>query len=311
MDSIFIFVGLLTIVTAPVIYWRLDNDIMSARFLTEEERLQCMERLRANQTSSGSYEFKWSQVFEVALEPKSWLWVIMAVLPNMGSAMTGVFGPLIIQGFGFDKFETSLLNIPFGAVQTIVIISGCWASTKLKLKSAALLGFMLPVVAGTGMLYGIDRSESSQPALLAAYYLTAFLFAANPILLAWVVGNTAGSTKNSTIMALFQGGVSAGALSGPLLFSDEQAPGYLKGILSVLGIFIAMIGCVILQFLNLAFLNRLQKKKRVANGKSAVINDQSMKWTVNADGKAEQQISGDAAAHDLTDRQNDEFVYLY
>lgn len=311
LDRIFLVTGMVTIVSAPFVYWKLDNDITTARFLTEHERKQGVERLRANQTGNVVYDFKWSQVWEMALEPKSWLWVGMAVLPNMGSAMTSIFGPLIVSGFGFDEFQTLLLNIPFGAVQTLVVVISCWASTKLKLKSAALVGFTLPVVAGTAMLYALGRGPSDQPALLAAYYLCAFLFAGNPLLLSWVVGNTAGATKKSTTLALYQAGVSAGALAGPLLFSDDQAPKYLPGIRAVLGIFIAMICCVIIQFLNLAWLNRLQKKKRVQNGKSAIIVDQSMMNHVNTDGKTDEQPSDDPAAADLTDRQNDEFVYIY
>ena len=201
-----------------MIYWKLDNDITTARFLTEHERRQGVERLRANQTGSASYNFDWSHVLEVVMEPKSWLWVIMALLPNMGSAMTSTFGPLIVKGFGFDAYQTSLLNIPFGAMQTIVIVSSCWASYKLRLKSAVLIGFMVPVVIGIAMLYALPHEKSNQGPLLLAYYLCAFLFAANPLLISWVVGNTAGAAKTSTTMALYQAGTSAGALSGPLLF---------------------------------------------------------------------------------------------
>lgn len=296
-------------------YWKLDNDITSARFLTEYERAQGVERLRANQTGTGTYEFKWSQVLEVAIEPKSWLWVAMAVLPNLGSAMTSIFGPLIVSGFGFDEYETSLLNIPFGAVQTIVIILCCWASYQMKVKSYVLIAFTIPVVAGTAMLYALDRSEANQPALITAYYLCAFLFAANPLLLAWLVGNTAGATKKSTTLSLYQAGLSAGNIVGPLLFSDDQAPRYLPGVRAVLGIFAALIGCAVLQLCNLVILNKMQRKKRIRNGKSADINDQSMKTEVYADddGKGQEAaMPAEESVHlDLTDRENDEFVYIY
>lgn len=96
------------------------------------------------------------------------------MLPNLGSALPGVFGPLIIKGFGFDKFQTLLLNIPFGALQMIVIIFSCWVANRMKLKGVILLGAMLPVVTGCGMLYGLNRSASDQPALLVAYYIVAF-----------------------------------------------------------------------------------------------------------------------------------------
>lgn len=292
-------------------YWKLDNDVSVARFLTEEEQLLGVERLRVNQTGEISHEFKWSHVIEVALEPKSWLWVGMVILPNMGSGMTGVFGTLIIKGFGFDKFQTSLLNIPFGAMQTIVILLSCWAATKAKLKSVVLIAFTIPAIVGTAMLYGLNRSAADRPALLVAYYLCACLFAGNPLILAWAIGNTAGATKKSTMLSFIQAGVSAGALSGPLLFTSEQAPKYLAGIRAVLGIFIALIGAAVIQLLNLMFLNKQQRKKRIANGKSGDVVDESMQTSVNTTSKGQMQALEEVVALDLTDRENDQFVYLY
>lgn len=302
----------MTVVTAPFVYWKLDSDVTTARFLTEHERLQAVERLRANQDSvDGQHEFKWAQVLEAFIDPKTWLWVILALLPNLGSSLPSIFGPLIVKGFGFDEYQTLLLNMPFGAVQTIVILLGCWAAHSMRIKSAILFVFMLPVVAGTAMLYKLDRNESSQPALLAAYYIIAFLFSANPLLLSWMVGNTAGATKKSVTVSLYQAGLSAGNLIGPLLFSDDQAPEYRQGILGVLGVFIAMVACVVIQAAILFVMNKFQAKKRVRNGKSAEIVDRSMQAGVTATDEKTGDEVADEVPPDMTDRQNDEFVYIY
>lgn len=235
---------------------------------------------------------------------------MLALLPNLGSALPGVFGPLIINGFGFDKFQTLLLNIPFGALQMIVIIFSCWVANRMKLKGVILLAAMLPVVTGCGMLYGLNRSASDRPALLVAYYIIAFLFSANPILLAWAVGNTAGTTKKSVTLSFYQAGTSAGALIGPLLFNANQAPEYRPAIAGVLGVFVAMIVLIVLQLLNLMRLNKKQIKRRIANGKSGVIVDQSMTTHVLAE-KTQDVLDEPTAVLDLTDKENDEFVYVY
>lgn len=292
-------------------YWKLDNDVTSARFLSEHERRQAILRLSTNQTGIGSTKFKWAQAAEVAIEPKSWLWVIMAVLPNLGSALTSFFGPIIIKGMGFDKYEASLLNIPFGAMQTLVIAAACWVSYNMKVKGVALLGFMLPVIAGVAMLYGLDRSAASRPALLAAYYLLAFLFAGNPLLLSWVVGNTAGTTKQSTILSLYQAGLSAGGIAGPFMFKANEAPIYKSGVLGVLAIFIAFIACITIQLGILFLLNKLHRKRRIQNGKEADRVDESMQKKINRSDDLPPERVDDAALADLTDRQNDEFVYIY
>ncbi|ELR09201.1 hypothetical protein GMDG_03778 [Pseudogymnoascus destructans 20631-21] len=70
---IYLFCGLLTVVTAPVCYYFLDNDISTARFLTPTERLQGVERLRSNKSGDETvHEFKWPQVWELGIARCLW-----------------------------------------------------------------------------------------------------------------------------------------------------------------------------------------------------------------------------------------------
>ena len=315
VSSIFLFVGLVTIVTAPFVYWKLDNDVATARFLTEHERAQAIERLRANQTGTGTQELKWDHVLEIALEPKTYLWIGMALLNNIGASVTNTFGPIIIAGLGFNSYIASLLNMPFGAVQLIVILLASWAAQRARLKSVVLAGLMLPVIAGAVVLYVLPRKSSTEGPLLVGYYLLAFLFAGNPLIVSWIVGNTAGTTKKSMMMALYQAGTSAGNIVGPLLFQKQDAPAYHPGLRAVIAIFVALVAVVAIQVSILMFLNKLHSRQRVRNGKQAVIVDHSMKDKYEGF-EHDAEISGghmlgENAFLDLTDRKNDEFVYIY
>jgi len=303
---IFLFVGLVTIITAPFVYWKLDNDVATARFLDETERAQAIERLRANQTGIGSREFEWSHVWEVFLEPKTYLWFSMALLLNVGASVTNTFGPLILKGLGFDKYITSLSNMPFGAVQLIIILIASYAAQKARLKAPVLVVLVIPVIVGLAMLYAIPRTDTA--GLLGGYYLLAFLFGSNPLIVSWIVGNTAGTTKKSIIMSLYNAGSSAGNIIGPLLFNAKDAPNYLPGLRAVLGIFVALAAVILLQLANLVFLNKMQVRKRVSNGKQAVIHDASMEDHYVA---VDSTAGVGEHAFDLTDRKNDEFVYIY
>ena len=301
--SIFLFVGLVTILSAPVVYYFLDNDIPSARFLTSHEKAQAIERLRANQTGTGSRDFKMAHVYEAFLEPKTWLFIGMSMLLNIGAAVTNTFGPLILKGLGYSKYKTSLLNMPFGALQFIVILLASYAAQKAKIKSAVLAVFILPVIAGLAMLYVLNRTKSEQAPLLVGYYLLAFLFGGNPLIVSWIVGNTGGTTKKSIIMSLY--------IVGPLLFAKKDAPAYHPGLKKVLAIFVTLIAVVGIQVVNLMFLNKLQTRKRVANGKSANIKDHSMEDRYVRSDEGNEGVTGENAFLDLTDRKNDEFVYVY
>jgi len=315
MNSIFLFVGLVTIITAPFVWWRLENDIPSARFLTTHEKVQAIERLRANQTGTGNREFKLSHLLELALESKTYLFIGMTLLLNLGTQVSNTFGPLILAGFGFNPYTTSLLNIPFGVLQFLAILAGSYAAYKSRFKSFILASFMLPVIAGTALLYALPRTHSEQAPLMVGFYLFAFVFAGNPLIVAWIIGNTGGTTKKSVMMACYQGASAAGNIVGPLLFTSNQAPAYHPGLRDVLGVFVALVAVVFIQLADLVVLNKMQRRKRVVNGKQAVLKDRSMED--HYVGYEEENETGDGprlgegAFLDLTDRKNDEFVYVY
>ncbi|RYP16122.1 hypothetical protein DL765_005323 [Monosporascus sp. GIB2] len=348
---IFLFVGLVTIATAPFAYWKLDNDIPSARFLSEDDKPKAVERLRANQTGTtgSNHRFKWRQVLEMAAEPKTYLWVALSVFLNAGAAVTNTFGPLILNGLDFDPYTTSLLNMPFGLVQFFIILAASWLTRRLRLKSAVLLALTLPVVAGLAVLYAVPRSPADNGPLLAGYYLLAFLFGGTPVIVAWIVANTAGATKKSAIMSVYNAAASTGNIIGPLVFDSRDAPEYLPGLRAMLGVFVALAACTALQAGNLALLNRRQERKRVRNGKPAKIRDASMTdeyqdfyapapasagindndddnvYASTGAGSDEVAVMarhghpesdlercrlGDNAFSDMTDRENDEFIYV-
>ncbi|TRM67141.1 major facilitator superfamily domain-containing protein [Schizophyllum amplum] len=318
-QMIFIFCGLLTVLTAPIIYWKIDNSVSDARFLSPEDRHKAVERLRSNNTgTAATNSFKWDQVAEALLEPKTWLFFCMTLCVNVGASVVNVFGPLILGGIGFDKYKTTLLNLPTGVIQILVIVFSSYAAYKWRYKGPVLVVLTLVVLIGLILLYVIDQSNTG--VRLFAYYLLAFLFGTNPLIVSWIAANTAGSTKKSIVLAMFNMAVGAGNIIGPYLFTEEDAPSYPKGFKACMGIFAAMVALTIAQIFNMAALNRLKARERVKNGKPANIRDLSMekKYTAHVEEKDDSKLEssttgaglGDNAFLDLTDKQNDEFVYV-
>ncbi len=71
----------LTVLTGPFIYWRLDNSVSEARFLTPEDRHKGVERLRANNTGTAATNtYKWYQVKEALLEIQTYVFFGMTLL---------------------------------------------------------------------------------------------------------------------------------------------------------------------------------------------------------------------------------------
>ncbi|KAJ7110690.1 hypothetical protein C8R44DRAFT_555325, partial [Mycena epipterygia] len=148
-------------------------------------RKKAVERVRANNTGTKATDkYKWGQALEAVLEPKTWLFFAMALCVNFGASVTLTFGPLILNDIGFDKFRTSLLNMPFGGFQIIVIFFASYAAYRFKMKSLIMAVLVLPVLAGLIILYKLHRPNEGS--LLVGYYLLAFLYGANPLIVSWL-----------------------------------------------------------------------------------------------------------------------------
>jgi MFS family permease len=245
------------------------------------------------------------------LDVKCYFFAAMSFSVCIGAAMTTFFGPLILNSFGFDKYKATLLNIPFGALQCFAIFTAAWVTSRTRWKSATLGSLLVFILTGLVMLYVLPRDKAHNPSLLVGYYFLAFVFGCFNVIVSWILANTAGQTKKSTMMAVFNGMASAGAIVGPLLFDAADAPEYRLGIRSNMGVFCAMFAVVLLQVGTLVLLNKMQERRRIANGKPARIQDHSMARRYVDMRTGNGGAIGEGAFAGLTDRENDEFVYVY
>lgn len=153
--------------------------------------------------------------------------------------------------------------------------------------------------------------------LLFGYYLVSCLAAITPLIYAWHVQNTAGDTKKKCTSAMVFIGMCTGNVIGPLLYSVDDAPLFRPGLIANLVMFALVAVLALLIPVYLAYLNKRHAKKRAAMGKSAVRVDESMlrKKEMTHKGtevKAQEQIHGqDNGFSDLTDMQNEDFIYVY
>ncbi|KAF8183216.1 major facilitator superfamily domain-containing protein [Mycena galopus ATCC 62051] len=272
---IFLFCGLLTVISGPFIYWRVPDHIGEARFLSPQDRKKAVERIRVNNTGTRTNDaFKWRQALEGLLEPKSWLFVAMTLFVNVGAAL-------------------------------LVISLSSYLAYACKIKSAILAFLALPVLAGLVILYALPRPN--EPGLLVGYYLIACLYGANPLIVAWISANTSGSTKKSVVLGAYNAASSIGNIIGPLLFKASDAPLYSPGVRACIGLFSALTAGIGLQVLIIMFLNRNKRHQRVQNGKPVIFHDRSM----DKHFKVEPYPATSNELRDLTDHENDEFVYVY
>ncbi|KAL1876344.1 hypothetical protein VTK73DRAFT_9587 [Phialemonium thermophilum] len=313
---IFLFCGCLTVAFSVVMFLFMPDSPMQAKFLSNEDKLIAIERLRMNQMGIGSGVWKWGHVLECFVDPKTWIWFCAIFVISIPSGGISTFGPLIVSSFGFDSFTTILFNIPFGAVQMIATLGGAWLSDRIKMKSPVILLLCLPPIAGCAILLAVGREPSDRAVLLVGYYIISVYPGISPLIYSWSAQNTAGDTKRKVTTALIFIGSSAGNIIGPQLFRPSEKPRYTRGLKANLALFVALAVLVALGMVVIRFLNQKQAAKRRSLGKAENIQDLSMmdnKTAEAAEGvlnRLEGNV-GEKAFEDVTDMKNEDFIYVY
>ncbi|KAF8333911.1 allantoate permease [Amanita rubescens] len=308
---VFMLLGLFTFFIGILSFFIFPDNPVKNKFLNPTEKSIAIERIRANQQGLETKDFKFAQARETFLDIKSWCWMIMLFVIFIPVTGINVFGPMILQGLGFDGYKVMLLNIPFGILQVAFIAVAFSASNKFRMKSPALLLIMIPCIIGTTALLLLERTERNRPMLLAAYYILSAYTAATPTLLSWQSTNVAGHTKKTCTTALMTTGGFCGGMVGPLLFSPQDGPRYHKGLLGLLIAFctFSVFVCVTVAYLH--YLNRKNEQRRIMAGKEARIADYSMMSVQEINNPRMEDNFGQDAFNDVTDLQNDEFIYVY
>ncbi|KAH8588224.1 allantoate permease-like protein [Bisporella sp. PMI_857] len=320
---IFLFCGLVTVVFSVVVFIYLPDSPMDAKFLNDHDKVVAVERLRDNQMGIVSTQWKWEHVFECLLDIKTWCWFCLITSISIPSGGITTFGPLILTSFGFDKYESMLLNMPFGAVQIIATMGGAAFATWTKKKGPALALLCVPPIVGTVMLLSLEHTVPNRGPLLVGYYLISVYPGISPLIYSWSSQNTAGETKKKCTTAMLFIGQSAGNIIGPHLYTVTDKPRYKRGLTSRYIYFVpgsSSRALTILTTLYLMFLNKQHSKRRVAVGKSAVIVDRSMMnvkeraadlAALGGEEGEEANRAGDHAFDDMTDLKNEDFIFIY
>ena len=112
----YIILGSLTAVWGIVVVCFLPDNPITARFLSHDERVLAVKRMRSAQTGIENTSFKPYQVREVFLDPKTYLLVLTAFTITLVNGAVSGFGSIIISSFGFSPFDSVLLTGSTGAV---------------------------------------------------------------------------------------------------------------------------------------------------------------------------------------------------
>nr|VWP00642.1 S-adenosylmethionine synthase (EC [Ganoderma boninense] len=299
-----IITGIITFVVS-ILFWQVfffPDSPATAWFLTPEERVIAVERIKVNQAGVENKHFKMDQFVECLKDPKTWLFFFFAAISNVTNSLSNQ-RQIIVKGFGFNSLQTTLLGCVDGVVEIIVIFCTVTSATYWK-NGRAYSGFLAYCVAILGSILVNTLPSENRVGLLFSYWISITSIAPFVIMLAWVGSTTAGHTKRLTTNAIVMIGYAVGNSAGPQYWEAKYQPrNHIPWL--ILSICWAVSALILLA---LRFVLAYENARRDREPHDSTYDSVYIKET-QADGTVvEKKV--DRAFLDLTDIQNREFRYV-
>ncbi|KKY21078.1 putative allantoate permease [Phaeomoniella chlamydospora] len=279
----FLVFGLITIAVGILVFFVLPDNPMSS-FLSREEKVWAIERLRENKTGVENKHFKLYQALECFRDPQTWLLSIITISSNVPNGAVSSYQATIIKGFGYTSKETALLSIPSGVVAMISVIGATWSAGRFNKRGFFIIALLIPGVLGGCLLAFLPSGY--KVGKLIGNYLTNCIGASLPLLYSWCGANFAGHTKKVTMNAILLMSFCLGNIIGPLTFREGDAPDYIPAKITIV---VTVSFAIIMTFVLLGYYSwENRRRDRLGLGNQHVTDSEFL---------------------DMTDRENTEFRY--
>lgn len=285
---LFIVTGLMTIAVGFMFLFHIPDDPSGAWFLTAEEKLMVVARIRTNKQGFGNKHFKKYQFIEALKDPLTWLYFFLALATNIPNGSMTNFGAILLNSdFGYSPKDALLMNMPTGAVEIV----GCAGLGYLHHYVPHRMILSLASIFITLIASCLLAFPHSNNAKLSGMYLQAVAPICMICALSCFQSNTAGHTKKVTTTAIYLIGYCVGNLIGPQTFIAAQAPSYTGGK-------IAIVVCYAVSLLIIGAIYWIYYKRNVQRDKKIAEMDLS-----------EFKAIQNSEFADLTDMENPTFRY--
>ncbi|TCD70250.1 hypothetical protein EIP91_004151 [Steccherinum ochraceum] len=303
--------GSITLIVSVLFWFFFPDSPATARFLTPEERVLAVERIKVNQAGLENKHWKKEQLIECLMDPKTWFFFFISAISNVTNSLSNQ-RQIIVKGFGFDVKSTTLFGCVDGAVEIIVIFCTVTSATHWK-NGRAYSASLAYAVAILGSIL-VNALPNEKYGLLFSYWISITSIAPFVVVLAWVGGVTAGHTKrqwlavfrahristNAIVMIGYAVGNAVGSQYWKVQYQPRNHVPW--AILSACWFTTAVLILILRTYL--ASQNaRRDKEPRDGTYDNVYVNEKSSEGTVEA-------LKVDKEFLDLTDIQNRDFRYV-
>ncbi|KAE9373049.1 MFS allantoate transporter-like protein [Stipitochalara longipes BDJ] len=283
---VFLTIGLLTASIGCIFLYFMPDNQLNAKFLSPNERIMAVERIRKNQQGVGNKHFKMYQLKEALLDPMTWAFTFFALVADIPNGGISNFFSQLIVSFGYTADQSLLYGTPGGAIEVVSLIVCGFLGDRYG--NRVLFGMSGMIISMIGMLLIVCLPLSNNSGRLAGYYLTQASPTGFVALLSLISSNVAGYTKKTTVGALYLIAYCAGNIIGPQTFRPKDKPRYTPAEITILccwGVCVLDLGFIAWYYRRM---NRRNEARRMEPGYAKLDKQEFL---------------------DLTDRENPEFVY--
>ncbi|KFY11037.1 hypothetical protein V492_04717 [Pseudogymnoascus sp. VKM F-4246] len=228
----YLVLGLLTSLVGVVGYIILPSSPMSAKFLTDSEKVALLNHIAANQTGIENRHFKWRQLKEAALDAQIWLLLLMAVSITCSSGVISSYSSTVIVNLGYSSPQAALLSSPSGLVNIIATVIAGFSIRFGANRWAWIAALCVPGMVGGALMSFAPHSMPA--AIIIGTNLVSAIAPTLMLTFQWAMSNCVGQTKRVVASAVVSGGFAIGSIMGPQTFQDRDKPEYRPARISIL-----------------------------------------------------------------------------
>ncbi|KAJ5126795.1 hypothetical protein N7448_007574 [Penicillium atrosanguineum] len=239
---IFLTIGLLNFVTGCVFLAVMPDSPASARFLTHRQRVVAVRRVAENMIGVKTREIKLGQAFENLYDLKVLCYAGIGIACGVINGGVSNFSSALIKGFGFSGINATLLQLPTGAFEAVIVpICGLVATYVPNSRCIVLAVISLIPLAG---LLGIRFTDLDHRWTLVGCTWLQYIIGA-PVIVCWnlLSTNVAGHTKRAVANGMWFTLYAAGNVAGANIFFSREAPRYYS---ALTGLLVCYAGIIVL-----------------------------------------------------------------
>ncbi|KAF8133663.1 major facilitator superfamily domain-containing protein [Boletus edulis] len=271
---IFCLEGATTVLVALAAPFAMSDYPETATFLTEVERQYIVELMKADsQGLATHYNFQF--VLQALKDYKIYLQFVIYIGFVVPAYALALFAPTIINELGFTAANAELLTVPpFAAACVSTIIVGIYSDKHRSrgpyVAAGAFVGLIGIIVLYTQVQPGV--------ALLGVVLAALGIVPCVPVVLAWVSSNAGGDIKRGVAIAIVNGLGNLGGICASFIFFDP--PRFHVGLNVCMGL---LVSSILLTFVSMWDLNRINKEKERLCSESGVTEDQKDEFREDGD----------------------------